>query len=312
MMDWTDRHCRYFMRLLTPSAFLYTEMVTAAAIVHGDSAELLKYDESEHPIALQLGGSDVAWMTKAAIAAADVGYDEININVGCPSDRVQSGQFGACLMANPKIVAECLSSMQKEVDVPVTIKMRIGIDDKDSYAFLTSFVEPLIDAGCHRFVVHARIAILDGLSPKDNRTVPPLNYERVYQLKRDHPELEIILNGGVQALDQVDELLAQVDGVMIGRQAYHHPYFLAELEQHLDSNYTLPDRRLIVEQMISYIEQQLAEGEKLGRITRHMLGLFAGQPGARAWRRYLSENSYSDGAGVDVVLAALDAMPMAA
>jgi tRNA-dihydrouridine synthase A len=287
-------------------------MVTAAAIVHGDSAELLKYDESEHPIALQLGGSNVDWMTNAAVAAADVGYDEININVGCPSDRVQSGQFGACLMANPKIVAECLSSMHKEVDVPVTIKMRIGIDDKDSYAFLSSFVEPLIDAGCRKFVVHARIAILDGLSPKDNRTVPPLNYERVYQLKRDHSELEIILNGGVQAIDQVDDVLAQVDGVMIGRQAYHHPYFLAELEQHLDSNYTLPDRRLIVEQMISYIEQQLAEGEKLGRITRHMLGLFAGQPGARAWRRYLSENAYRDGAGIDVVLAALDAMPMAA
>jgi tRNA-dihydrouridine synthase A len=251
-------------------------------------------------------------MTNAAKAAADVGYDEININVGCPSDRVQSGQFGACLMANPKIVAECLASMQKEVDVPVTVKMRIGIDDKDSYAFLTSFVEPLIDAGCRKFVVHARIAILDGLSPKENRTVPPLNYERVCQLKRDYPEIEIILNGGVQALDQVDDVLAQVDGVMIGRQAYHHSYFLAELEQHLDPDYTLPDRRLIVEQMISYIEQQLAEGEKLGRITRHMLGLFAGQPGARAWRRYLSENSYSDGAGVDVVLAALDAMPMAA
>jgi len=312
MMDWTDRHCRYFMRLLSPSVFLYTEMVTAAAIVHGDSAELLKYDESEHPIALQLGGSNVDWMTNAAVAAADAGYDEININVGCPSDRVQSGQFGACLMANPKIVAECLSSMQNAVDVPVTIKTRIGIDDKDSYEFLGSFVEPLIDAGCRKFVVHARIAILDGLSPKDNRTVPPLNYERVYQLKRDYPELEIILNGGVQALDQVDDMLAQIDGVMIGRQAYHHPYFLAELEQHLDPDYTLPDRRLIVEQMISYIEQQLAEGEKLGRITRHMLGLFAGQPGARAWRRYLSENAYRDGAGIDVVLAALDAMPKAA
>jgi len=312
MMDWTDRHCRYFMRLLSPSVFLYTEMVTAAAIVHGDSAELLKYDESEHPIALQLGGSNVDWMTNAAVAAADAGYDEININVGCPSDRVQSGQFGACLMANPKIVAECLSSMQNAVDVPVTIKTRIGIDDKDSYEFLGSFVEPLIDAGCRKFVVHARIAILDGLSPKDNRTVPPLNYERVYQLKRDYPELEIILNGGVQALDQVDDMLAQIDGVMIGRQAYHHPYFLAELEQHLDPDYTLPDRRLIVEQMISYIEQQLAEGEKLGRITRHMLGLFAGQPGARAWRRYLSENAYRDGAGIDVVIDALDAMPKAA
>jgi tRNA-dihydrouridine synthase A len=312
MMDWTDRHCRYFMRLLSPSAFLYTEMVTAAAIVHGDRKDLLRYDDSEHPIALQLGGSDVDWMTKAAVAAADFGYDEININVGCPSDRVQSGQFGACLMANPKIVAECLSLMQKEVDVPVTVKMRIGIDDKDSYAFLTSFVDPLIDAGCRKFVVHARIAILDGLSPKENRTVPPLNYERVYQLKLDYPEIEIILNGGVQALDQVDDLLTQVDGVMIGRQAYHHPYFLAELERHLNPDYSLPDRRFIVEQMIPYIEQQLDQGEKLGKITRHMLGLFAGQPGARAWRRYLSENSYGDGAGIDVVLKALDAMPMAA
>ena len=271
MMDWTDRHCRYFMRLLSPSAFLYTEMVTAAAIVHGDSASLLRFDESEHPIALQLGGSDVDWMTKAARSAADHKYD-----------------------------------------VPVTVKMRIGIDDKDNYEFLTRFVEPLIDAGCRKFLVHARIAILDGLSPKDNRTVPPLNYERVYQLKRGYPELEIVLNGGVRALDQVDEILMQVDGVMIGRQAYHHPYFLAELERHLHPDYSLPERRDIVEQMIPYIEQQLDQGEKLNRITRHMLGLFAGQPGARAWRRYLSENSYCDGAAVDVVLAALDAMPMAA
>ena len=312
MMDWTDRHCRYFMRLLCPSAFLYTEMVTAAAIVHGERAELLKFDESEHPIALQVGGSDVDWMTKAAVAAADVGYDEININVGCPSDRVQSGQFGACLMESPEVVADCVASMQNAVDVPVTVKMRIGIDDKDSYAFLSSFIEPLIEVGCRKFVVHARIAILDGLSPKDNRTVPPLNYERVYQLKRDNPELEIILNGGLQALDQVDDMLKQVDGVMIGRQAYHHPYFLAELERHLNPDYSLPERRDIVEQMIPYIEQHLDQGEKLGRITRHMLGLFAGQPGARAWRRYLSENSYSDGAGIDVVIDALDAMPMAA
>ena len=305
MMDWTDRHCRYFMRLLSPSAFLYTEMVTAAAIVHGDRKDLLRYDDSEHPIALQLGGSDVDWMTKAAVAAADFGYDEININVGCPSDRVQSGQFGACLMESPEVVADCVASMQNAVDVPVTIKTRIGIDDKDSYKFLRSFIEPLIEVGCRKFVVHARIAILDGLSPKDNRTVPPLDYERVYQLKRDYPELEIILNGGVQALDQVDDMLAQVDGVMIGRQAYHHPYFLAELERYLNPDYSLPDRRFIVEQMIPYIEQQLAEGEKLGRITRHMLGLFAGQPGARAWRRYLSENAYRDRAGIDVVIDAL-------
>jgi len=312
MMDWTDRHCRYFMRLLSPSAFLYTEMITAAAIVHGDSTELLNYDESEHPIALQIGGSDVDWMTNAAITAAEFGYDEININVGCPSDRVQSGQFGACLMASPDIVARCLTSMQNNVDVPVTVKTRIGIDDKDSYEFLSSFIEPLIDAGCRKFVVHARIAILDGLSPKDNRTVPPLNYERVYRLKRDYPEIEIVLNGGVTALDQVDEILTAVDGVMIGRQAYHHPFFLAELEQHLEPNYLLPDRRGIVERMRPYIEQQLDQGEKLSRITRHMLGLFAGQPGARAWRRHLSENANREDAGIEVVLAALDAMPMAA
>ena len=202
--------------------------------------------------------------------------------------------------------------MRKEVDVPVTVKTRIGIDDKDSYEFLSSFIEPLIDAGCRKFVVHASIAILDGLSPKENRTVPSLNYERVYRLKREYPELEIILNGGVQALDQVDEIFAHVDGVMIGRQAYHHPYFLSELEQHLEPNYLLPDRRGIVERMLPYIEQQLDQGEKLSRITRHMLGLFAWQPGARAWRRHLSENAHREDAGVEVVLAALDAMPMAA
>ena len=312
MMDWTDRHCRYFMRLLSPSAFLYTEMVTAAAIVHGEKADLLKYDELEHPIALQVGGSKVDWMTEAAIAAAGLGYDEININVGCPSDRVQNGQFGACLMASPSVVTDCFASMQDKVDVPVTVKTRIGIDDKDSYEFLSSFIEPLVDAGCRKFVVHARIAILDGLSPKDNRTVPPLNYERVYRLKRDFPELEIVLNGGVTALDQVDEILKQIDGVMIGRQAYHHPYFLSELEHHLEPNYLLPDRRSIVERMLPYIEQQLDQGEKLSRITRHMLGLFAGQPGARAWRRHLSENAHRDDAGIEIVLAALDAMPMAA
>jgi len=312
MMDWTDRHCRYFLRLLTPNARLYTEMVTAAAIVHGDLDSLLRYDESEHPIALQLGGSDVDWMTIAATAAADFAYDEININVGCPSDRVQSGQFGACLMASPEIVAACYVAMREKVDVPVTIKTRIGIDDQDSYEFLTSFVEPLIDVGCQTFVVHARIAILEGLSPKENRTVPPLNYDRVYQLKDDYPDIEIILNGGVQTLEQVDEILEKVDGVMIGRQAYHHSYFLAELENHLNPDWELPDRRAIVEQMIPYIDSQLAAGERLCSITRHMYGLFADQPGARAWRRFLSENAYREGAGTDVVIDALDAMLMAA
>ncbi len=312
MMDWTDRHCRYFMRLLSPSAFLYTEMVTAAAVHHGDAAKLLRYDESEHPIAVQLGGSDPALMVEAAKRAADVGYDEININVGCPSDRVQSGQFGACLMGHPDTVANCFQAMQAVVDVPVTVKTRIGIDDLDSDEFLRQFVETLVAAGCKKFIVHARIAILDGLSPKENRTVPPLNYERVFQLKREYPELEIILNGGVAELDQVDELLEHVDGVMIGRQAYHHPYFLAELEQHFRPEWPMPDRRAIVAQLIPYIEAQLGEGERLGRIARHLVGLFAGQPGARSWRRHISEHAHREGAGVEVILDALAAMPDAA
>ncbi len=312
MMDWTDRHCRYFMRLLSPSVFLYTEMVTAAAIHHGDAEKLLRYDESEHPIAVQLGGSDPALMAEAASRAAEFGYDEININVGCPSDRVQSGQFGACLMAHPQTVADCVAAMQTAVDVPVTVKTRIGIDDLDSDEFLHRFVETVSSAGCRKFVVHARIAILDGLSPKQNRTVPPLNYDRVFRLKAMHPDIELVLNGGVAEIDQVDLLLKQVDGVMIGRQAYHHPYFLAELEHHLHPAWGLPERRAVIEQMIPYIEKELAQGEKLGRITRHMVGLFAGLPGARSWRQHISEHAYREGAGVEVIREALDAMPVAA
>jgi tRNA-dihydrouridine synthase A len=312
MMDWTDRHCRYFLRLLSPSARLYTEMVTAAAIVHGDPGHLLRFDEAEHPIALQIGGSNAGWMTAAATAAAEFGYDEININVGCPSDRVQSGQFGACLMGSPEVVATCYTAMRAAVDLPITIKTRIGIDEHDSYAFLRRFVDALVEVGCRTFIVHARIAILDGLSPKENRSVPPLNYDRVYQLKQDYPELNIVLNGGVQTVGQVDAALAELDGVMIGRQAYQQPYFLAELEHHLNPEWPKPGRRSVVEQMLPYIERELANGERLSRITRHMLGLFAGEAGARAWRRTLSENAFRDGAGVDVVMAALDAMPMAA
>ena len=312
MMDWTDRHCRYFLRLLSPNAWLYTEMVTAAAIVHGDRAALLRFDGSEHPVAVQLGGSNVDWMTEAAIASAAAGYDEININVGCPSDRVQSGQFGACLMATPQVVADCFSAMRDAVDVPVTVKSRIGIDDQDSYDFLRTFVDSLVAVGCRKFVVHARIAILEGLSPKENRSVPPLQYDRVFQLKRDYPELEVVLNGGIRTVADVDAALQQVDGVMIGRQAYQQPYFLAEIERHLDPTFEYPARRAIVEQMLPYIERELAAGERLGRITRHMLGLFAGQPGARAWRRYLSEHAFREAAGVETVVAALDAMPEAA
>ena len=300
------------MRLLSPSAFLYTEMVTAAAIHHGDAERFLRFNAEEHPVALQLGGSDPAWMASATAKAADYGYDEININVGCPSDKVQSGQFGACLMARPETVAECFRAMQGETDIPITIKTRIGIDDKNSYEFLTAFIEPLVAAGCSKFIVHARIAILDGLSPKDNRSIPPLDYERVYRLKREFTALEIVMNGGLVATDQIDEALRHVDGVMIGRQAYQQPYFLAELEHHFNSDSALPDRCAIVERMLPYVESVVTAGEPLGRVTRHMLGLFAGQPGARAWRRYLSQHSHLDGAGPEVLLDAIAAMPAAA
>jgi tRNA-dihydrouridine synthase A len=312
MMDWTDRHCRYFMRLLSPSALLYTEMVTAAAIVHGDADRFLRFNSEEHPVALQLGSSDPGRMAQAAAKATAYGYDEININVGCPSDRVQSGQFGACLMAQPGLVAECFVAMQKETDVPVTVKSRIGIDELDSDEFLYAFIEPLAAAGCRRFIVHARIAILEGLSPKQNRSVPPLNYERVYRLKQDHPELDIVINGGLATVSQVDTVLGHVDGAMIGRQAYHSPYFLAELETHFDPDRPLPDRAEVVERMVPYTDRQLADGVPLNAITRHLLGLFAGQPGARAWRRYLSEHVHRDGAGSEVLVNALNAMPAAA
>jgi tRNA-dihydrouridine synthase A len=312
MMDWTDRHCRYFMRLLSPSAFLYTEMVTAAAIHHGDANRLLQFNSQEHPLALQLGGSDPEWMASATRNAAEYNYDEININVGCPSDKVQSGQFGACLMATPDTVAECYRAMQAVTDIPITIKTRIGINDLDSYEFLETFVRRLVEDGCRKFIVHARIAILDGLSPKDNRTIPPLDYERVYRLKRDFPELEIILNGGLADTFQVDAALQHIDGAMIGRQAYHKPYFLAELEHHFNPARELPDRRAIVEAMLPYVDRQLADRVPLGRLTRHMLGLYAGQPGARAWRRSISENAHRDGAGTEVLINALNAMPIAA
>ena len=312
MMDWTDTHCRYFMRLLSPGARLYTEMVTAAAIVHGDADRLLRFNQEEHPLALQLGGSRPDWMAQATAKAAGYGYDEININVGCPSDRVQSGQFGACLMASPDLVAECVVAMQKETDIPITVKSRIGIDDRDSYEFLRAFIEPVAAAGCRRFIVHARIAILEGLSPKENRTIPSLDYERVYRLKRDYPDLEIIINGGLSSVEQVDSVLGHVDGAMIGRQAYHQPYFLAELEQHFNDAWAKPSREEIVEKMVPYVDRQLASGAPLNSITRHMLGLFAGQPGARAWRRYISEHTHRDGAGSEVLINALNAMPAAA
>ncbi len=312
MMDWTDRHCRYFMRLLAPHVRLYTEMVTAAALLHGDAAKLLQFDVTEHPVALQIGGSEPAMMRHAAKLGAERGYDEININIGCPSDRVQSGQFGACLMADAKLVAACVSEMQAAVDVPVTIKTRIGIDDHDSYPFLKDFISVQVDAGCTIFVVHARKAILQGLSPKENRTVPPLNYDRVYRLKQEFPDLTIVLNGGVTTAAECEAHLQHVDGVMIGRQAYHEPYLLAEIERDLlaDDGWQPPTRVAVVEQMLPYIEQQMTAGAQLKHITRHILGLFAGQPGARNWRRHLSENSHRHGAGPEVVRQALERLPL--
>jgi tRNA-dihydrouridine synthase A len=250
-------------------------------------------------------------MADAARRAADKGYDEVNINVGCPSDKVQSGQFGACLMATPQVVADCFKAMQDEVAVPVTVKTRIGIDDRDSEEFFRRFIDTLSAAGCERFIVHARIAILDGLSPKENRKVPPLNYDRVYRLKQDHPDLDIVLNGGITEIAQVDDVLARVDGAMIGRQAYHQPYFLAELEQHLNPGWQPPSRHDVVEQMLPYIDNEIRGGERLGRITRHMVGLFSGLPGARSWRRYLSENAFRQGASSRVIHEALDAMSQA-
>ena len=312
MMDWTDRHCRYFMRLLNPAITLYTEMVTAAALTHGDAARLLQFDPSEHPVVLQLGGSDPSMMADATAMADEAGYDEININVGCPSDRVQSGAFGACLMAEPETVAACVTAMRNVTDKPVTVKTRIGIDDKDSYAFLETFVDTVADAGCQSFVVHARIAILEGLSPKENRTIPPLKYERVYQLKSDRPRLSIMLNGGVTTEEEIQTHLQRVDGVMIGRQAYQQPWFLAELAAS-DGGRAITTRAEAVEAMYPYIRDELAKGTPLKRITRHMLGLFAGQPGARNWRRYLSENVHRyQGDDVEILQQALQQLPTAA
>lgn len=314
MMSWTDRHCRYFLRLLSPHARLYTEMVTAAAVLHGDRRRLLGFHPAEHPVALQLGGSDPRQMAEAARIGAEFGYDEININVGCPSDRVRSGAFGACLMAEPATVAACVSAMRAEVTVPVTVKTRIGIDDHDSYEFLRDFVATVAEAGCDTFVVHARKAILGGLSPKENRQVPPLDYARVYRLKAEHPGLTIILNGGITKADEALAHLRHVDGIMIGREAYQNPWFLTELERRLGAPAeAVPESRsAVVRRMLPYVEATLASGAELGAIARHLLNLFSGQPGARHWRRHLSEHAHRAGAGPDVLEQALASVREAA
>ncbi len=312
MMNWTNRHCRYFMRLLSPSALLYTEMITAAAIKHNESVRFLDYSNEEHPLALQLGGNNPQWMANAASKANFYKYDEININVGCPSDKVQSGQFGACLMGSPRVVSDCYRAMSEVTDIPISIKTRIGIDDNDNFEFLFKFVDSLAFAGCQKFIIHARIAILNGLSPKENRTIPPLNYDRVFNLKKEFPNLEIILNGGISNVSKVDSTLKKLDGVMIGRQAYYQPYFLAELENFFNPNYFLPDRESIVNQMIPYIDKVLSEGGSLNNVTRHMLGLYNGMPGAKIWRRIISEKAHHKSAGSEVLTEALNAISIIA
>ncbi|WP_330961560.1 tRNA dihydrouridine(20/20a) synthase DusA [Photobacterium sp. 53610] len=310
MLDWTDRHCRYFHRLLSEHALLYTEMVTTGAIIHG-KGDFLAYNEEEHPLALQLGGSNPADLAHCARLAQERGYDEVNLNVGCPSDRVQNGRFGACLMGEADLVAQCVSAMREVVDIPVTVKTRIGIDEQDSYQFLVDFVGTVSEkGGCDNFTIHARKAWLSGLSPKENREIPPLDYPRVYQLKQDFPHLTMAINGGVKTLAEIEAHLAHLDGVMVGREAYQNPYMLAELDQQLfGCDRPIKKRREVVEAMYPYIERQLANGSYLGNITRHMLGLFQNMPGARQWRRHISENAHKPGAGIEVVQQALDKIP---
>lgn len=313
MMDWSDKHCRFFWRQLSKEAVLYTEMVTSGAIIHGKGGpkRFLGYNDEEHPVALQLGGSNPAELAKCAKIAQDFGYDEINLNVGCPSDRVQNNLIGAVLMGHPNLVADCIKSMQDAVDIPVTVKHRIGIDDQDSYEELHNFVETVANTGCETFIIHARKAILQGLSPKENREIPPLKYEVVKQIKQDFPSLEVILNGGLETHEQMKDVLEYCDGVMVGREAYHNPSILLDV----DSNYygyeaQLHDKKALVRSLYPYIEAHLKEDRsKLAYITRHILGLFNGMAGSRQFRRHLSEEAYKPTSGIETVEAALALMP---
>lgn len=310
MLDWTDRHCRAFHRLITRHTLLYTEMITTGAILHGDEARHLSFSPQEHPVALQLGGSDPVALAECARRAEGYGYAEVNLNVGCPSDRVQNGRFGACLMATPDVVARGVEAMRGATGLPVTVKHRIGIDDLDSYELLTAFVRTVADAGCETFIVHARKAWLSGLSPKENREIPPLRYEVVRQLKMDFPQLTFVLNGGVKSLDEAETHLRSVDGVMIGREAYGNPYLLALADARLFGDaHVVPTRREVVEGLIGYAEEMLARDVYLSRVTKHALGLFAGQAGARGWKRTISERAYLPGAGVEVLRDAMACVP---
>ncbi|PKQ03741.1 MAG: tRNA dihydrouridine(20/20a) synthase DusA [Alphaproteobacteria bacterium HGW-Alphaproteobacteria-11] len=302
MMDWTDRHDRFFLRLISRYALLYTEMVTAGAVLHGDRARLLGFDPAEHPVALQLGGSEPAELGEAAAIGEGFGYDEINLNVGCPSDRVQSGRFGACLMREPDLVARCVEAMRARVAVPVTVKCRIGVDDQEPREALPAMARAVREAGCETLIVHARKAWLEGLSPKENRDVPPLDYPLVHELKRDMPGMEIVINGGIATLDEAAAHLDHVDGVMLGRAAYQNPWILAEVDRRFyDDDHPVPTRHDVIENFFPYVERELARGTHLHAMTRHILGLFQGCPGARAFRRHISENAPRAGAGVDVI-----------
>ena len=304
MMEWTDRHCRYFLRLISRRTFLYTEMGTAEAVLYGNRERVLGFSPEEHPVGLQLGGSDANKLAAAAKIGAAYGYDEINLNIGCPSDRVQSGRFGACLMAEPDLVAECVAAMG-EASLPITVKCRIGIDDQDAEESLDKFVDGVAKAGARTFIIHARKAWLKGLSPKENRDVPPLDYDRVARLKARRPEFEIVLNGGIESLASAKAHLGEVDGVMLGRAAYADPYLLAEVDRDLfSSNETPPTRLDVLDRFVPYVEAQLARAARLNQMTRHILGLFHGQARARSFRRHLAENAHLDGAGIKVLLAA--------
>jgi tRNA-dihydrouridine synthase A len=305
MLEWTDRHFRYFVRLISRRVLLYTEMVTTGAILYGDRDRLLGFHAAEKPLALQLGGSNPSQLAECARIAETYEFDEINLNVGCPSDRVQSGRFGACLMAEPELVAECVAAMADAVSLPITVKTRIGIDERDAYEDLTRFVDIVASGGCRTFIIHARKAWLKGLSPKENREIPPLRYDVVERIKNDYPTLEIVLNGGIADLDQAERHLDRLDGVMIGRAAYHQPFLLAEADRRFfgDDN-PVRTRHEVVEALLPYVETELARGTRLQSIARHILGLYYGRPGGRAWRRHLSQHATKPNAGVDVILEA--------
>jgi len=307
MLDWTDRHYRYFARLISKRAVLYSEMITTGALLYGDRERYLQFSADEQPLALQLGGSNPEELAVCARMAEDYGYNEVNLNVGCPSDRVQNSMIGACLMAEKEKVRDCMTAMKEAVSIPVTIKHRIGIDKKDSYDELVQFVSTVAESGVKTFIVHARKAILQGLSPKQNRDIPPLNYDYVYQLKRDFPHLEIILNGGIKTFTEIGTHLKKVDGVMLGREAYQNPWMLSEVDNRLYQYATYKQTRSdIIHQLIPYIENELSQGQSLAYITRHILGLFHGQPGGKKFRRILSEKAHKKGANTSVLIEALE------